>query len=69
MLLPELVTPVLHVVQRVVARHLLADAQLNADEGHGGDVTLIQRFGSAANLDVHLHGLVLDGVCRQSLGN
>ena len=28
----------------------------------GAAVTLIQRFGSAANLNIHLHGLVLDGV-------
>jgi hypothetical protein len=43
-------------------RVLLAAARLSADEGHGGAVTLIQRFGSAANLDIHLHCLVLDGV-------
>jgi hypothetical protein len=61
---PELVTPVLQVVQRVVTRHLLAAAGLRADEGHGGSVTLIQRFGSAANLNIHLHCLVLDGVYR-----
>ena len=45
---PGLVTPVLQVVQRVVTRHLLHAAELEADEGHGGAVTLIQRFGSAA---------------------
>ena len=61
---PELVTPVLQVVQRVVTRHLLDRAGLKADEGHGGAVTLIQRFGSAANLNIHLHCLVLDGVYR-----
>ena len=61
---PELVTPVLQVVQRVVTRHLLDGAGLKADEGHGGAVTLIQRFGSAANLNIHLHCLVLDGVYR-----
>ena len=61
---PELVTPVLQVVQRVLTRHLLDGAQLKADEGHGGAVTLIQRFGSAANLNIHLHCLVLDGVYR-----
>jgi hypothetical protein len=61
---PELVTPVLQVVQRVVTRHLLAAAGLSADEGHGGAVTLIQRFGSAANLNVHLHCLVRDAVYR-----
>ena len=61
---PELVTPVLQVVQRVVTRHLMGQAGLKTDEGHGGAVTLIQRFGSAANLNVHLHCLVLDGVYR-----
>ena len=61
---PDRVTPVLQVVQRVVTRHLLGQAGLKADEGHGGAVTLIQRFGSAANLNVHLHCPVLEGVCR-----
>jgi hypothetical protein len=36
---PELLTPVLQVVQRVLARHLLDAAGLQADEGHGGAVT------------------------------
>ena len=45
---PELVTPVLQVVQRLVTRHLLDGAGLKADEGHGNAVTFIQRFGSAA---------------------
>jgi hypothetical protein len=44
---PGLVTPVLQVVQRVVTRHLLDRAGLKADEGYGGAVTLIPRFGSA----------------------
>jgi hypothetical protein len=61
---PELVTPVLQVVQRVVERHLLDHTGLKSDEGQGGAVTLIQRFGSAANLNIHLHCLVLDGVYR-----
>jgi hypothetical protein len=62
-----LVTPVRQVVQRLVSRPLLARAGLKADEGHGGHggaVSLIQRFGSAANLNIHLHCLVLDGVYR-----
>lgn len=61
---PELVTPVLQVVQRVLTRHLQDSAQFEADEGHGGAVTLIQRFGSAANLNIHLHCLLLAGVYR-----
>jgi len=61
---PELVTPVLQLVQRMISRHLLDDAWLGADEGQGDAVGLIQRFGSAANLNIHLHCLVLDGVYR-----
>ena len=61
---PELLTPVLQVVQRVVTRQLLGRAGLKADEGHGGAATQIQRLGSTANLNVHLHCLVLDGVYR-----
>jgi Putative transposase len=51
-------------VQRVLSRHLLEQAGLKAGEGDCGSVTLIQRFGSAANLNIHLHCLVLDGVYR-----
>ena len=62
---PELVTPVLQVVQRVVERHLLDHTGLKSDKGQGGAVTLIQRFGLAANLNsIQLHCLVLDGVYR-----
>ena len=43
-------------------RHLLGRARLNADDGHGDAVTLVHRFGSAANLNTHLRCLVLDGV-------
>lgn len=41
-------------------------AGLKPDDGHGGAVTLIERFGRAANLNMHLHCLVLDGVYRRS---
>jgi ribosomal protein S27E len=57
---PKLVTPVLQVVQRVITRHLLGQAGLTAEEADSGAVTLIQRFGSAANLNIHLHCLVPD---------
>ena len=33
--------------------------------GKGGSVTVIQRFGSALNLNLHFHALVLDGVYTQ----
>ena len=61
---PKLLTPVLQVVHRLITRHLLGQASLKADEADSGAVTPIQRFGSAANLNIHLHCLVLDGVYR-----
>jgi hypothetical protein len=62
---PKLVTPLLQVVHRVITRFLLKRAGVKADEADSGAVTLIQRFGSAANLNIHLHCLVLDGVYRR----
>ena len=65
---PKLVTPVLQAVHRVITRFLLHQAGLKADEADSGAVTLIQPSlwmkGSAANLNIYLHCLVLDGVYR-----
>ena len=36
--------------------------QAGAEGGRGGAVAVIQRFGAALNLNVHVHALVLDGV-------
>ena len=61
---PKLLTPLLQVVHREITRHLLGPSGVRADEADSGAATLIQRFGSAANLNIHLHCLVLDGVYR-----
>ena len=65
---PKLVTPVLQVVHHAITRFLLAQAELTAgltaEQADSGAVTLMQRFGSAANLNIHLHCRVLDGVYR-----
>jgi len=65
---PELLAPVLQIIHRVIARFLLKQAGLKRCAADTGAVTLIQRFGSAANLNIHLHCLVLDGVCRTTEG-
>jgi hypothetical protein len=49
-------------VHRIIATFLIKQAGLKRTEAATGAVTLIQRFGSAANLNIHLHCLVLDGV-------
>lgn len=37
-------------------------------EGRGGAVVVVQRFGGALNLNIHLHALVLDGVFAHDRG-
>ncbi len=59
--LPKLAMPVLQVTPGSITRHLLKHTGLEAD-ADSGTVTLIQRFGSAAHLNMHLRCLVLDGV-------
>ncbi len=61
---PEALTLVLGVVYRTICRHLIDQAGLSRATGAAGAVTLVQRFGSALNLDVHFHMLFLDGVYR-----
>jgi hypothetical protein len=36
--------------------------------GRGGGVAILQRFGAALNLNVHIHALVLDGVYVEDAG-
>ena len=55
-------------MHRAITRFLLDQAGLKAEQADSGAVTLIQRFGSAANLNIHLHCLVLDGVYRRTDG-
>lgn len=58
----EILGEVLGIVYRVLATHLIRKAGLTRDTAHTGAVTLIQRFGSALNLNFRLHKLFLDGV-------
>jgi hypothetical protein len=59
---PAVLSEVLGVVYRTISGHLLARAGVKRVAGHTGAVTLIQRFGSALNLNVHFHMLFVDGV-------
>ena len=59
---PAVLSEVLGVVHRTISGHLLARAGVRRVAGHTGAVTLIQRFGSALNLNVHFHMLFVDGV-------
>ena len=59
---PELMGQALSIVYRSLSTHLLKKAGYTKATAQTGSVTLIQRFGSALNLNVHFHMLFLDGV-------
>jgi hypothetical protein len=59
---PDAIGPVLGIMQRAIAGWLADRAGVKANAARTGAVTLIQRFGGALNLNVHLHMLWLDGV-------
>ena len=62
---PKALTEVLAVVQRGISSFLIRQAGFTLASGaKTGAVTLIQRFGSALNLNPHLHMLFLDGAYR-----
>ena len=60
---PDALSRCLAVIVRAIQSDLTHRVGLAASCGaRTGVVTLIQRFGSALNLNVHLHMLILDGV-------
>jgi len=44
-------------------RHVAHEAGVAG--GRGGAVVIIQRFGGALNLNVHVHAIVIDGACAR----
>ncbi len=59
---PELLAPILQIIHRAIATFLFKQTGQKREQAATAAVTLIQQFGSAANLNIHLHALVLDGV-------
>jgi hypothetical protein len=59
---PAIMGKVLGIVYRTIATHLTKKAGYTKTTAHTGAVTLIQRFGSALNANIHFHMLFLDGV-------
>lgn len=59
---PDSLTRVLRTVYRAISSFQLRQAGLTRATGFPGAVTLIQRFGSALNLNIHFHMIFLAGV-------
>ena len=67
---PEALTQVLAIVTRAIETALIKRAGQSRQAGaRGGMVTLIQRFGSSLNLNVHLHLLVWTACSRRRRGD
>jgi len=61
---PKAMSKVLGIVSRAIATHLTHKAGFAKPFVQTGAVTLIQRFGSALNLNIHFHMLFLERVNR-----
>ena len=61
---PQVMGKVLAIVNRAISTYLINKAGFKISQAHTGAVTLIQRFGSALNLNLHFHVLFIDGVFR-----
>jgi len=61
---PLIMSKVLAIVYRAISTFLIKKAGFSHKTARTGAVTLIQRFGSALNLNIHFHMLFLDGVYR-----
>jgi ribosomal protein S27E len=59
---PLIMSKVLAIVYRTLATYIIKKAGFRHETARTGAVTLIQRFGSALNLNIHFHILFLDGV-------
>ncbi|MDA0843486.1 MAG: transposase [Bacteroidetes bacterium] len=57
---PEVLSLTLIITQQVISRYLTQQASPHV--AHTGGVAVVQRFGSALNLNPHFHILMLDGV-------
>ena len=67
-LAPRPVQGLVGVLLREVNRHLRDRARARGlVDPRGGAVAVVQRFGGALNLNVHIHALVLDGVFARAL--
>ena len=60
---PAVMSQALTIVHYVISTFLIKRARITVESGaQSGTVTLIQRFGSALNLNPHFHMLYLNGV-------
>jgi hypothetical protein len=54
------------IVHRAISTHIVSKAGFSNKQAKTGAATLIQRFGSALNLNIHFHMLFLEGAISEN---
>ena len=66
---PSELSKVMQIIHRAISTHIINKAGFTTKQAKTGAVTLIQRFGSALNLNIHFHMLFLEGaISKDSWG-
>jgi hypothetical protein len=63
---PSELRKVMGIIQRAISTHIVSKAEFSNKQAKTGAVTLIQRFGSALNLNIHFHMLFLESTISQN---
>jgi hypothetical protein len=63
---PSELSKVMQIIHRAISTHIVNQAGFTNKQAKTGAVILIQRFGSALNLNIHFHMLFLEGAISES---
>jgi hypothetical protein len=63
---PSELSKVMQIIHRGISTHIVNKAEFTNKQAKTGAVTLIQRFGSALNLNIHFHMLFLEGAISEN---
>jgi hypothetical protein len=63
---PSELSKVMQIIHRAISTHIVNKAGFTTKQAKTGAVTLIQRFGSALNLNIHFHMLFLEGAINEN---
>jgi ribosomal protein S27E len=63
---PSELSKVMQIIHRAISTHIVNKAGCTTKQAKTGAVTLIQRFGSALNLNIHFHMLFLEGAINEN---
>jgi hypothetical protein len=63
---PHELSKVMRILHRAISTHIVNKAGFSKKQAKAGTVTLIQRFGSALNLNIHFHMLFVEGTISEN---